>query len=485
MDRPNPGSTSAVESEQSVLRWPSLTWLGLACLCFELAAISAYLADNIFLLTTFLLLSGIPFALAVYRCFRATIFGKGCLAVILIFAVVARLLLVPLDPPRLSTDLYRYLWDGRVQRAGFSPYAYIPADQHLALLRDPQIYPKINRKDYAPTIYPPLAELWFYAIACLSNSVCWFKAAMALIDLTTVAALVRLLAVLHLPRERVLVYAWHPLPIWEFASAGHIDSVMILFLVLAFLARAENEPVAAGLALGCAMVTKFIPLLLFPVLYRKRDWKMPISAGLIVALLYLIYFVGVGSKVLGFLPSYAREERLQTGERYYFLNLLNHLLHWSGLPFRIPPLVFIVSALMGLGALAFRAFLKINWKLGTPDPTGPSSEKAFEPIIAQNTMMLRQAFLLVLAFTALLSFDYPWYNAWLVPFLVFVPSAAGLFVTLSCFVLYRAIHEYTRQNYFMLHSQIWLPFLVLLGLGIWRLGNDQRAERLERLKGDE
>ncbi len=479
MDYATPVSGAMVESEPPfrVLGWPTLAWFAFACLCFELAAISAYRADNIFLLTTFLLLSGIPFALAVYHCFRATSFGNGCLTVILIFAVVARMLLVFLDPPRLSTDLYRYLWDGRVQKAGFNPYAYIPADQHLAFLRDAQIYPKINRKDYAPTIYPPFAELWFFAIACVSNSAWWFKAAMVMVDLTTVAALVRLLALLRLPREHVLVYAWHPLPIWEFASAGHIDAMMILFVVLAFLARTENKAAASGLALGCAVATKFIPLLLFPVLCRKRDWKMPVSAGLTVAFLYLTYFAGAGPKVLGFLPSYTREERMQTGERYYFLNLLNHLLHWSGVPFQMPPSIFVVLALLGLGALAFRAFLKVN----------QSSVIGRRPSDI-NTTMFRQAFLLVLTFTVLLSFDYPWYNAWLVPFLLFVPSAAGLFITLASFVLYRAIHEYTRQNYFMLHSQVWLPFLVLLGLGVWRLSNDERAERLqrlERLKADE
>ena len=39
-------------------------------------------------------------------------------------------------PPRLSNDLYRYIWDGRVQAAGIDPYQYVPAAQQLAGLRD-------------------------------------------------------------------------------------------------------------------------------------------------------------------------------------------------------------------------------------------------------------------------------------------------------------------------------------------------------------
>jgi alpha-1,6-mannosyltransferase len=443
-------------------------FLATACLALEFAAIGAYLADNIFLLTALLLLSGIPFVFAVYQCFRATAFQRGCLTIIIAFAALARLLLVPLDPPRLSTDLYRYLWDGRVQVAGVNPYSYIPADRQLEILRDPEIYPKINRKDYAHTIYPPFAELWFYAVAAVHNSAWWLRAAMALADLLTIAALVRLLKAVHFPAERVLVYAWHPLPIWEFASAGHIDAVMILFVVLAFLALAEKKAALAGLALGCAILTKFVPVVLLPVLHRRRDRKMLLTCALTIGALYLTYFLTSGSSVLGFLPSYTREERIQTGERFYFLNLLNHLLHWIRFPFRISSQLFIAAALVGLTVLGLRAFLG--------DDFGRTNKpvEALDPI-NENRRMLKYAFLLVLTFSALLSFDYPWYYAWLVPFLTVVPSAAGLFITLACFVLYRAIHEYTRQNYFMLHSQIWLPFLVLLWLDLWR--NKGRAKR--------
>jgi len=58
-------------------------------------------------------------------------------------------------PQALSTDIFRYVWDGRVQAAHINPYRFIPADPALAPLRDDSIYPNINRADYAHTIYPP------------------------------------------------------------------------------------------------------------------------------------------------------------------------------------------------------------------------------------------------------------------------------------------------------------------------------------------
>ena len=42
-------------------------------------------------------------------------------------------------PPH-STDIYRYIWDGRVQADGINPYRYVPADPALAHLRDAAIY---------------------------------------------------------------------------------------------------------------------------------------------------------------------------------------------------------------------------------------------------------------------------------------------------------------------------------------------------------
>ncbi|WP_287090190.1 hypothetical protein [Methylobacterium sp.] len=54
---------------------------------------------------------------------------------ILGFAVMMRAALLP-APPFLSSDIYRYVWDGQVQAAGINPYRYIPADPALERLRD-------------------------------------------------------------------------------------------------------------------------------------------------------------------------------------------------------------------------------------------------------------------------------------------------------------------------------------------------------------
>ncbi len=84
---------------------------------------------------------------------------RAGVVVVLVAGALFRVVLVP-TPPVLSDDLYRYLWDGRVQAAGISPYRYAPAAPELAPLRDDLVWPGINRKPVR-TIYPPLAQAVF------------------------------------------------------------------------------------------------------------------------------------------------------------------------------------------------------------------------------------------------------------------------------------------------------------------------------------
>jgi alpha-1,6-mannosyltransferase len=102
----------------------------------------------------FLLLQALLYAIAAWVSLRAGEPANSRTALITILLVAAAMRLVLLPEPPVSTDLYRYLWDGRVQGAGVNPYVYVPADPVLASLRDETVYPLLNRADYARSIYP-------------------------------------------------------------------------------------------------------------------------------------------------------------------------------------------------------------------------------------------------------------------------------------------------------------------------------------------
>src|SRR5262249_35653022 len=150
-------------------------------------------------------------------------------------------------------------------------YRYIPVDPHLAALRDERIFPNVNRSTYAPTIYPPVAEGIFFLATRLGESVTAMKAVMVAFEAAAVLLLLRLLPLFGLPRERILVYLWHPLPLWEFAGSGHIDAAMIAFVALALGARRRDAAWLTGVALTAAALVKFFPAVLFPAFHRRRD----------------------------------------------------------------------------------------------------------------------------------------------------------------------------------------------------------------------
>src|ERR1035438_1784553 len=179
--------------------------------------------------------------------------------IILVCAVGCRVVCL-FSPPFLSTDIFRYVWDGKVQAAGINPYRYIPADPHLTFLRDLDIYPHINRRDYAHTVYPPGAQMLFLLITRIGATVRWMKAGMVGLEALTIWILVKLLQALGLRREQVLVYAWHPLLFWEVASSGHVDGAALPLIALALLFYVRHKPVATGVALAAATIIKLSPI---------------------------------------------------------------------------------------------------------------------------------------------------------------------------------------------------------------------------------
>jgi len=354
-------------------------------------------------------------------------------------------LAVLLAPPYLSDDINRYVWDGRVEAAGVNPYRYVPADPHLAALRDETIFSHINRADYAPTIYPPVAEYIFLLGTRWRESLTAMKATLLAFELAGVLLLLRLLEDSRLPRERILIYAWHPLTLWEFAGSGHVDAAVVTFVVLALWARRREQAWLTGSALAAAALVKFFPAVLFPALYRRWDWKMPVAAAATVIIAYLP-FIGAGSAVLGFVPGYLQEEGLQSGAGFFLWNLVRS----------VPPLEHLGAALYL--ALAAAALLAL----------------AVHSLFRAEGRYLASALTLAVAATVLLSPHYAWYFAWIVPLICFTPRASALYLTVACPLLYfvpgGAELEGARMPF---EWAIYGPFAALVAFELWR----QRAAR--------
>jgi alpha-1,6-mannosyltransferase len=227
-----------------------------------------------------------------------------------VLAAAMQALLV-FSAPTLSDDMYRYVWDGRVQAQAISPYRYPPEAPELRELRDREVWRPINRKQ-AVTVYPPGSELIFAGLwRVWPDSVRWFQAVMALGGLLAGALLIGLLRALGRSAARVVIYLWSPLLTFETAQAAHVDGLILPLLVGAWWARVRERDGAVGVLLGLATAIKFYPAILLPALWRPHHrrgrWTMPLAFVLTVGACYLPYSVGNGTQVLGYLPNYFGE----------------------------------------------------------------------------------------------------------------------------------------------------------------------------------
>ncbi|MET8781200.1 MULTISPECIES: glycosyltransferase family 87 protein [unclassified Streptomyces] len=254
-------------------------------------------------------------------------------------------------PPRTSNDMFRYAWDGRVQAAGISPYAHPPAAPELAELRDDWLFPtggscrgwgltrtdsglcvRINRPT-VPTIYPPVAEGWFFGVHALSPSGSRHKPLQvggAVLAFGTTLALLAVGRRRGDPRRapaRAALWGWCPAVPFEAVDNAHIDTLGVLLTVLAL--GTATAGTRRGALLGAAIAVKLLPVLALPgALAGQRSparvARVVSAAIAAVALAYLPYVVASGTGVLGYLPGYLQEEGYEPGDvhRFALLRLL-------------------------------------------------------------------------------------------------------------------------------------------------------------------
>lgn len=367
---------------------------------------------------------------------------RRTLWVVLVSAAAMRLLTLA-APPILSSDIYRYVWDGRVQLAGINPYRYVPAADALAFLRDTAVYPHINRAEYAHTVYPPAAQALFALAAVITPGVLGMKVMMAAFDVLVIGVLVFLLRMVGRDPAEVLIYAWLPLPVWEFAGNGHIDAVAAGLLTLALLLAARGRRISTGIMLAAATLTKFLPAVVVPAFWRPRDWRLPIVFGAVVAAFYLPYAWG-GTNVLGFLFGYASEEGIADGKGFFALQLLGSFMPlpaWSSA-------AYLAITLIILFCLAAR------FAFATELPAAAG---------ARVLLQARQSVVLGAVLLVALSPHYPWYFGWLAPLACLAPYPAVLWMLAAAPLLAHGSFEYI-----VVPGAVYGPAIVLAAMDLYR-----------------
>jgi hypothetical protein len=361
--------------------------------------------------------------------------GRAALLIILLGAVVFRLFVL-FREPALSADVYRYQWEGRVQRLPVNPYTVSPATPGLTELQDPA-HPLATGTNVS-TLYPPLSE-WAFTWA---RTIPGYKRLFTGLDLAAIAVLLALLAALKQPLHRVLTYAWNPTIVLSFALCGHHDSLALLTLLGASLLIIHRKPRLSVAFLALSTISKFFSVLVLPVFLRRTRR------------VYAAIFVAVVA--LGYVPYLGAGRRL-------FRGLADYAIGWEGNDslFRLMRLAGnskaqaeLVAAVLMLALVAY------------------ATRKGWEP--------LRACLFLLAALLFLSPNAFPWYFTWVIPFLCFYPSAPLLLASVSCVLGYAPVAAYAagqpyRDPPFILALE-YVPVYLWLAVEGWRGVRNSKSE---------
>ena len=369
--------------------------------------------------------------------------SSASLKTVVLFGLLFRVILL-FSAPGLSDDVYRYLWDGRVQAAGINPYVYPPASEALADLKDDVVFPRVNHP-HVPTIYPPLAQIFFRVCYLIHPSVWAIKTGLVLFDLLTAWFLLGLIRLYDQHPGQLLIYLWHPLLLVEVAGNGHIDALGVSFMVIAFLYLQVGGYARAFAALGLSFLGKFFAICLVPVFFRwicgriSQSSEGRLRAGFSPKAIWPV-LIFTATIAAGYLPYREAGDTL-------FAGFLTYAEHWS---FNAP--VFDILSYALDNPLWARAAIAVGF--GT----------AVILFTFSRMPPIQAGFFLVGAFLLLTPTLHPWYAIWMIPFMVFYRQPAWLIFTGLIAVSYHVLIRYASEGVW--EEAVWVKPLLFGGFAL-------------------
>lgn len=210
------------------------------------------------------------------------------LVCVLINSLAIRIIITQFE---ISDDVYRYTWEGHIQNNGYNPYQFAPQAPNLRhLIWDG--YQKPNHSDLT-TIYSPLALQFFRLVALVTLDYEIYSYLFVFLDMLVICLILGLLRWRGDPLEHLIWYALNPVCIVAFAGQGHLDIIMVFWLVLSLINHHRKAWTWMWICLALAVLSKFPAIFLIFCFLNRSNWSRSI--------IFLIVLIG------GYVP-YANAE---------------------------------------------------------------------------------------------------------------------------------------------------------------------------------
>lgn len=285
--------------------------------------------------------------------------------------------------PVLEDDWQRYLWDGWVFADTGNPYDKAP----ILFFSDPNVPVSMQRvldainNPEVPTIYGPVCQWLFLISYWIAPAKLWpLKLMLIAADLGTVALMARMVS-----GRRLLLYAWCPLLVKEVAFTAHPDVVGIALLLAALHVR---RPRSIAILCALAVGTKIFAAVIAALLLLRLPKKYWITFSAVLAGLYFPFWVQGSLADFSALKTFASDWEFNSTV-YGVIGI------WTSAQ----------SAKLICGALfvIFYSIYAWKWRGGVP----------------RGDWIFGVFFLL----SAVVN---PWYLLWMLPFVAFCPTWAGI-----------------------------------------------------------
>jgi hypothetical protein len=374
----------------------------------------------------------------------------GALSFWLFASILFRIVLV-FATPALSDDFYRFIWDGRLLSAGYSPFSDVPSfymtPENTLPGLDHELYDKLNSRNRFSS-YPPICQFIFWMSAKVSpnsiyGSVLVMKAILLLFEVGTLVMVKKLLEAMQLQARTILVYALNPLVILEIIGNLHFEGVMIFFLLLAFFLMMKGRLTLSSTAFASAVCTKLIPLIFLPVLLRALGWKKALLYWTATGIISLVLFLPLLNPdiVYGFSTSlgYYFQQFEFNASLYYLVRAAGYAIFgFNIIQFAGPILAFIAAVCI------FRiAFAPLNQPMN----------QGLHPELFKRMLW---CLLIYFMSTTIL---HPWYVITLLAISLYTPYHFPILWTGLIFLTYAGYEEHSFRENLLLVS---LEYIILL-----------------------